>query len=131
MYDTLSTSAELHPCAADKIFSLNHQLIYKEMWTSGHKFNSELKCVFFIVIDTEIPLRESDGCPFAVSDDDSLARVCRSHDSGISSPVRRVLSPAWQWHAQRSKQLTMLSYLQRKDSSSRLLTGFQPVPSVI
>ena len=45
------------------------------MWTSGHKFNSELKCVFFIVIDTEIPLRESDDCSSAVSDD-SLARAC-------------------------------------------------------
>ncbi len=38
------------------------------MWTSGHKFNSELKCVLFIVIDTEIPLRESDDvCSSAVS----------------------------------------------------------------
>ncbi len=45
------------------------------MWTSGHKFNSELKCVLFIVIDTEIPLRESDVCSSAVSSDDSLARV--------------------------------------------------------
>jgi hypothetical protein len=77
----------LHAVAATHVCERKHESTincYKEIWTPGHKFNSEPEVRFFFVIETEIPLGESDECSSAVSDD-SLACVVSCHNSRASN----------------------------------------------